>query len=56
MTWQTQPGQLFDVEASRNGVQQLAGVITADQSGKLVLPLKIDAQNPVQVRVACRDR
>ena len=56
MTWQTLPGQLFDVEASRNGVQQLAGVITADQSGKLVLPLKIDAQNPVQVRVACRDR
>jgi hypothetical protein len=56
MTWQAPPGQMFDVEARRSGAVIASDVVTADQDGKLLVPLKIDALNPVEVRFACHDR
>jgi hypothetical protein len=55
MTWLTAPGQSFDVDAGRNGTTLTTSQITADTSGKLEVSLKIDAQNPVQVRFACHE-
>ena len=56
MTWLTAPGQSFDVSANRNGSELVAAVITADQTGRLEVPLKIDAMSPLQVRFQCHDR
>jgi hypothetical protein len=56
MTWQAQPGQAFDVEARRSGAVIATDGVTADQDGKLLVPLKFDALNPVEVRFACHDR
>jgi polysaccharide biosynthesis protein PelA len=56
MTWMTTPGQSFNVQASRNGSElAAAATVTADQSGKLEVPLKIIAIEPVQVRFECHE-
>jgi polysaccharide biosynthesis protein PelA len=55
MTWMTAPGQSFTVQASRNGSELATDVVTADATGKLEVPLKINAIEPLQVRFECHD-
>ena len=55
MVWQTAVGQSFDVQARRTGSQLFAGIVTAGATGKLDLPLALDAQEPVQVKVTCHE-
>ena len=56
MSWQTAPGQSFDVQASRGGVVLSNSVIEADASGRLKAPLAVNAVAPVEVRLACHER
>jgi polysaccharide biosynthesis protein PelA len=54
MTWQTSPGQAFQVQALRKGVAVAAAFIAADANGKLEASLSLNAIEPVQVRFACQ--
>jgi polysaccharide biosynthesis protein PelA len=56
MLWQTAPGQAFEVQASRDGSVLSNSVIEADSSGRLKVPLAINAFAPVQVRFVCHER
>jgi polysaccharide biosynthesis protein PelA len=56
MVWQTNPGETFDVQVSRDGATLANSVITADAQGRLEAPLPVNAQTPVLVRFTCHAR
>ena len=55
MLWQTVPGQKFDVQVLRNGSILYDGAARSDATGNLELPLPVNAQEAVQLKVTCHE-